>query len=123
MYTPPFFPTRLYIPFPFARRLFFPPSLACRLEQTRRDSSAAVAVINRCIFRGPGRACRCQLELLLGNLPFYFRVRIGPEALQLSPPFVLYVPGLMQARRLRLNHRHRQLSTRCTGNQEQIIRS
>jgi hypothetical protein len=54
-------------------------------------------------------------------LPFYFRVRIGPEALQLSPPFVLYVPGLMQARRLRLNRHHRQLSTRCTGNPEQTI--
>ena len=61
-------------------------------------------------------------RVLLGNLPFYFRVRIGPEALQLSPPFVLYVPGLMQARRLRLNHRHRQLSTRCTADQEQTIR-
>jgi hypothetical protein len=70
----------------------------------------------------PGTTSPLSARVLLSNLPFYFRVRIGPEALQLSPPFVLYVPGLMQARRLRLNHRHRQLSTRCTGNQEQTIR-
>jgi len=77
-------------------------------------------VINGYIFRALPR--RCQLELLLSNLPFYFRVRIGPEALQLAAAVILYFPGLMQARRLRLNHRHRQLSTRCTGNQEQTIR-
>jgi hypothetical protein len=59
--------------------------------------------------------------LLLSNLPFYFRVRIGPEVLQLSPPLVLYFPGLMQARRLRLNRR-RPFSTRCTADQEQTIR-
>ena len=61
-------------------------------------------------------------KLLLSNLLFYFRVRIGPEALQLAAVVTLYFPGLMQARRLRLHHQHRQLSTRCIQNQEQTIR-
>jgi hypothetical protein len=66
--------------------------------------------------------CQCSCSYSSVTCRSFFRVRIGPEVLQLSPPFVLYVPGLMQARRLRLNRHRRQLSTRCTGNREQTIR-
>lgn len=44
----------------------------------------------------------------------FFRVRIGPEALQLAAVVILFFPGQMQARRLRHNHRHHQLSTKCS---------
>ncbi len=60
-------------------------------------------------------------KLLLSNLLFYFRVRIGPEALQLAAVVTLYFPGLMQARRLRLNRRRRQHQVQLYARNKQYV--
>jgi hypothetical protein len=119
-----------YITLPIPRRyfkdptvyIFTPPLIPRRLENISCTVRAAdrFGTAVRFVISGMSAA-----ELPISNLPltcrYFFRVLIGPEALQLAAAVTLYFPGLMQARRLRLHHRHRQLSTRCTGNQEQTI--